>query len=560
MATFDSNRDAKANVGTQGIIVEDEGGVVAGGPHTTLDFVGGGVTVSDGGGGTATITIPGGGGGTDTYTAPNEYYVDPALAADATKRQYQTIAAALTAAGSSTSQVVVRLVEGVSHLWDGSGLDPTVSLAVYSTGTSTLHFDTSTTISTDGSVLIRHLYVESRGVSASGTFTVTTAPLVAGDLCDLNSSFFTGVVGARTPGSYDWDTSLGTVELLAAEIAAAINDPQNGGGGVVWGHGITAAASGAVVTLTVDIPGTAGNSFPISATTTPAGGITVVGMSGGSDVALAIAVPTLRVEDCTGSLVFTMPDGPTPAAKVVRIDRSDLDLQVVAGGDTRGGSFEVADSIIRVAANGLVGGLWYHGGATTAWSLLVRKTLLDVRPVDPDPIISSQSSLLAAAFQDVTMVLYNDTSPMVVQTGGEAGPTWETSRILEGGIRSSTGGFLFGDVGTQFGLAIEHQSNGLFPSDAPDGTVARSQTYDEAFSIGLGPVTFSLALRQWRGANNSVMLGGAPITSNAVPEWFRTATENDPFVNITGGTTQGIYSVKGRVIAADTDTLGQSAV
>ncbi len=52
---------------TKTIIVDDEGSPVAGGPHSTLDFVGAGVTVTDGTGGVATITIPSGGGG-DTVT------------------------------------------------------------------------------------------------------------------------------------------------------------------------------------------------------------------------------------------------------------------------------------------------------------------------------------------------------------------------------------------------------------------------------------------------------------------------------------------------------------
>ena len=43
------------------IVVEDEGSGVSGGPHDTLDFVGGGVTVNFAGSGTATITIPAGG-------------------------------------------------------------------------------------------------------------------------------------------------------------------------------------------------------------------------------------------------------------------------------------------------------------------------------------------------------------------------------------------------------------------------------------------------------------------------------------------------------------------
>ncbi len=43
------------------IIVEDEGAPIAGNPKSTLNFVGAGVTASDGGGGIATITIPAGG-------------------------------------------------------------------------------------------------------------------------------------------------------------------------------------------------------------------------------------------------------------------------------------------------------------------------------------------------------------------------------------------------------------------------------------------------------------------------------------------------------------------
>jgi hypothetical protein len=41
------------------VIVEDEGSVVAGGPHTNLDFVGDAVTVTDAGGGVANISIDG---------------------------------------------------------------------------------------------------------------------------------------------------------------------------------------------------------------------------------------------------------------------------------------------------------------------------------------------------------------------------------------------------------------------------------------------------------------------------------------------------------------------
>jgi len=79
--------------------------------------------------GKANVGSGGGGGGPDTYTAPNEYFVDPGLGADATKRQYQTIDAAL-AAGTSASDdpIVIRLAEGSDHDWNGaSQLDTNLS-------------------------------------------------------------------------------------------------------------------------------------------------------------------------------------------------------------------------------------------------------------------------------------------------------------------------------------------------------------------------------------------------------------------------------------------------
>jgi len=56
--------------GIQGIagpptVIQDEGSPVGGAPHTTLNFVGAGVTASDAGAGVATVTIPGGGAASD---------------------------------------------------------------------------------------------------------------------------------------------------------------------------------------------------------------------------------------------------------------------------------------------------------------------------------------------------------------------------------------------------------------------------------------------------------------------------------------------------------------
>ena len=47
--------------GPSTVTVQDEGSGVAGTPHSALNFVGAGVTATDGGAGVATVTIPGGG-------------------------------------------------------------------------------------------------------------------------------------------------------------------------------------------------------------------------------------------------------------------------------------------------------------------------------------------------------------------------------------------------------------------------------------------------------------------------------------------------------------------
>lgn len=54
--------------GGSGITLEDEGTTVAGGPHSTINFTGAGVSVANAGGGEATVTIAGGGSSSDSVT------------------------------------------------------------------------------------------------------------------------------------------------------------------------------------------------------------------------------------------------------------------------------------------------------------------------------------------------------------------------------------------------------------------------------------------------------------------------------------------------------------
>lgn len=156
MATYSSNLDAKSNIGS------------------------------------------GGGGGDDTYTAPNEYFVDPSLAADATKRQYQTIQAALSAGTTASDDpIVIRLAMGQNHTWDGTnlssapgdviiyavgspdssgGMDPTLTLDTASlTSDNGLQFKSvRLLVSTSLEIGVDHLVVE--GCTGSLSFDLTDTP------------------------------------------------------------------------------------------------------------------------------------------------------------------------------------------------------------------------------------------------------------------------------------------------------------------------------------------------------------------------------------------------
>lgn len=113
---------------------------------------------------------------------------------------------------------------------------------------------------------------------ASGTLTVN-ATLAAGDTITIDGVVMTGNAGPRTSGSNDFDATLGTVTLLAAEIAAAINDRNND-----FARIVRASSNLGVVTVRALRAGTVGNALTQAATTTPGGRITASGatLSGGT--------------------------------------------------------------------------------------------------------------------------------------------------------------------------------------------------------------------------------------------------------------------------------------
>lgn len=94
-------------------------------------------------------------------------------------------------------------------------------------------------------------------IQATGSVEVVAA--TAGDTITIGGVVLTGVAGARTPGSDDFDATLATPPLLAAEIAAAINDGANSFTGTV-----TASNTNQYVLLTAVPIGEAGNSITLA--------------------------------------------------------------------------------------------------------------------------------------------------------------------------------------------------------------------------------------------------------------------------------------------------------
>ncbi len=92
---------------------------------------------------------------------------------------------------------------------------------------------------------------------ATGSLVVTTNPATA--TITIGGENLTPAGGARTSGSNDYNNTLGTPTLIAADIVAAINDPANGFDGMV-----SALSAVATVYLVSVLHGATGNSTTLA--------------------------------------------------------------------------------------------------------------------------------------------------------------------------------------------------------------------------------------------------------------------------------------------------------
>lgn len=130
---------------------------------------------------------------------------------------------------------------------------------------------------------------------ASGTVTVNAAPLATGDLVTIAGVNLVGTAGTRTSGSDNFSVSGGTVDAIAAEIAAAINDPANS-----FAASVSATSALGVVTITAITAGSDGNAITLTVATVPAGNMTASGatLAGGGAAGNEVGLGQILAKDC----------------------------------------------------------------------------------------------------------------------------------------------------------------------------------------------------------------------------------------------------------------------
>lgn len=197
------------------------------------------------------------------------------------------------------------------------------------------------------------------GVRATAIVTVAVSPAAATITFDAGGAAggpfaLTPAGGARTPGSDDYDNTLGTTALIAADILAALNDPLNSFAAVLS----AAAGPGADdVTATWLTPGTAANALTVTSddvsVTVPAtfaGGV-------GTDVTAATSL-VAAITDQQNGLGFVLASNGSGTLTVVSLEASVV-----------GGSGNLVTMATSAALRLLLSGTTLTGGVTGAVNL-----------------------------------------------------------------------------------------------------------------------------------------------------------------------------------------------
>jgi hypothetical protein len=397
------------------------------------------------------------------------FNVDPNLPESPPARQYQTIAAALTAGGT-----VLRLADGTDHNWDGTGLDPDDGAAIYADTRATLVVDGEVDVVADGAVRFSRVKfdIDTLAIQGTGILTVVVAPVTAGDLILIGGVPLTGIVGARTSGLQDFDASLTDVVSLAQEIADAINDVANG-------QLVTAVPDGlGGIVITAIVRGEDGN-YSTDVICSNPGDITVDAptLTGGAKARFTAGLKSATFEECSGELNVRMQEAPSGVGKAWEIVRCDIGLAILAGTPSEGGGgleldtnneLDVRASAIRgiqtISAVKPVVDLSESNGDVD-WDASFYDSSFDVLGDGPAVFANDAGGRLDVAVERCVVSL---TGVWMAVDSSRA--DWRATTLCP------AGGFSFGDntgIGDQTGLRIVGVENGeVLPSDAPEGTVA----------------------------------------------------------------------------------------
>ncbi len=139
------------------------------------------------------------------------------------------------------------------------------------------------------------LHIDGSNTYATGSV-VVDALLAVGDTITIAGNVLTGVAGARTSGSDNFNASLVTVNALAAEISAALNDVDNSFASLVGG-----VATTDTVAITAVTAGSSGNAITLEANTTPSGNLIVSGatLEGGGGLNSEVGLTEIAILDST---------------------------------------------------------------------------------------------------------------------------------------------------------------------------------------------------------------------------------------------------------------------
>ena len=324
--------------------------------------------------------------------------------------------------------------------------------------------------------------IASAAAPTTATITIDTAPIAGGPYV------LTDAGGPRTPGNNDYDGTLGTTAAIAADIAAAINDPAND---------FAAFLSAAVgpgpsqVTLTWIVPGAAANPVANSSSN----GTATISATFGGGVGTAITTATAivaAIQDPLNGLTNTIQSHNT------------------------GGTSNVVN--IRAITPGVAGNSIALASTAPARLTLSGATMAGGSGTNNSAATDAVAAILDAAnsFEgDVSAAAVNNIVTLTAVTPGAAGNLITLSTTAAGRFVLS-GATLTGGVGddisaaTSFVAAVTDATNGLGAVLATNASGTSNIVTISAFTPGLvgNGVTLAASAPTRTTLSAATLLGG----------------------------------------------------